>query len=183
MAVIHEHQILNEIEAHLKTFGPKNWQIVRDKFPEISDATFWRKVKVAKGKDSRAAVEKDEALFSPDTTRSAPSSEQLFDHFRFARQAARVHELMSDAEELKRQCIDKNGKIKNFVQFSKSIKIREQLLKTQLDLLKGYHDSQSMQDFYTAISDVICEQDADAIPKILEKLQELNEARGRAFDN
>ena len=40
------HTKLTEaIELHLKTVGPKQWALVRKQFPEVSQATFWRKVK------------------------------------------------------------------------------------------------------------------------------------------
>jgi len=174
-------QMTEAIAAHLQTTGPVKWSLVRDQFPEISPATFWRKVKAIRARPTKAegeggaqksAMEKTE-LLDP----ASGLAKTLGGFYKYQNQALRMQQLFADAAELKRQSTDKNGNITNLAMYSKSITIRENLLYSEIHLLERHFDLGAMHAFYEKIMDTVGAESPEVRDRIVEALKILNHSR------
>ncbi len=61
--------------------------------------------------------------------------------------AERLHELYTDILTLRQQALDKDGKVCDPQLFAKSIRLRNQLLKDELDMVDGTHAADAVDQF------------------------------------
>lgn len=80
--------VLAEIRAHLLVYGPNNWQILRDKYPEIGERKFFRWVKAVREPtpDDSKRPQRGGSKFSPERLEAARAAQD--DGVRRARLAA-----------------------------------------------------------------------------------------------
>jgi hypothetical protein len=175
-------KLTETIELHLKTVGPKQWALVRDQFPEVSQATFWRKVKWVRDQCAEQC-QVDNLQRCSDTSKATDQGHKegadVFGYFKHLWQTNRLDELLDDAKTLKRQSMDKQGRITNPAAFAKSIVIRERILNSELDMLNRFWDLEHTEKFFNTILNTIEGVSPEVRIKVLNALSELNLREGR----
>jgi hypothetical protein len=169
-------KLTQAIELHLSAVGPRKWALIRAQFPEVSAATFWRKVKTVRQQVANPpdAVAEQKAL--PSTSPPLTDLEEirsLIGHYSFLRQATRFRELLADADTLKTQSVNKDGKITNHTAYTKSIVIRERLVNSELDMLDRFWSIQNMEVFYDTMLETLEKVSPEYVRKLLDALKAL----------
>jgi hypothetical protein len=195
-----------DIEAHLAVHGASNWRPLREQYAHLSDASWWRYVKLAKEKvaakplfeearqqlTERAArtTQEEKVAAAAACLPATPSP----DFIAKAGEKGRVQlDLLQRFEELHADALllrefatspAENGsrKIRNPMFFHLSIKVRDDLLNTALKAAQAVYDLQRMQQFYDLIVEEIARENPECAQRIMERLQALNERAGISFN-
>jgi hypothetical protein len=172
-------QLKDAISQHLDTVGPRNWKLVRDQFPEIAPATFWRYVRQVKsggpqfnpdhGGDITGGTE------YPEVRVRSPIVPP--DFYNPLAKIAEWERLLVDADKLRDQACDKSGKIVNWRMFDRSILVRKHLLLQQKEAINELLNLHEMQKFYNALIETISAASPEVIPKVMDALYGFQEKR------
>jgi hypothetical protein len=179
-------QVKEAIIAHLELIGPYNWEEVQKDFLDISRASFWRYVSWAK----RYLKEKLTHPGPPDLLSHVnlandddPSADpdpwakqHLNATFRGLKQAERLHELYADVLALREQSLDDKGRIRDPAQFAKSIRLRQQLLDSEISVLDTVRGTDTSIAFFDKIVDVVAKASPEVAQEIMKALNELSNA-------
>lgn len=183
--------------------GSIDWPPIYEKYPHISRSTMFRWAQLVRSgepslTDLNAAVKKIEtavvtrtvldALPTIPTPRTvAQDPEGTMHAVDYAHQMTR---LWQDAEKLRSFAIkpvstdeDPDGyKIKNPVQFEKSMKLRISLIETSIDTLQDLWGMRDMQVFYEAMLDEIGKESPECQARIGERMLALSRRRGMSLN-
>lgn len=192
--------IKQAISDHLQEHGRENWNLVRERWPDVigsesgpaGERRFWRWVNAVAGGDetpgdvradarrrARGATKKNlPAVPSPQAIMSmGAKAEEKMDMIEI------LHQTMRDVLLIRKGAVMDDGeggeKIKNFVQFDSSIKRRLDTIDKYLDVFREIYDLQRMRAFYDEIVDIIAGEiqalDADVAARIMDRLKTLND--------
>lgn len=153
-----------DIAAHLLTHGAKGWGKLREQYPQVAEATFWRYVKQAKqatfaspgqkfpvtaenpGENPGSNLHGAVCLTQRPAFLETGRASDLFEEFRA---------LMDEAKSLRRYATDEKGEIRHPKAFVESVKLRERILLTGLRELENIFNLDRQQRFYDAITAII----------------------------
>lgn len=192
--------ILAEIATHLKVHGPKDWHLIRDRYPDLigkdagtaGDRKFYRWVDKVRtnpvagtfanaAKEVRGGVGRHLPVAPPPEylVRGGARAVKNIDFLSVLGDVYADIELMRDYAS---KFEDGKRAIKNPVYFDTAIKRRLDLLQTGLNLTREIWDLQAMEDFYAEVISIIADEIAPAEPEIVRRvmlrLQALNDRRG-----
>lgn len=193
--------VILSIEEHLATHGPQRWALVRDRWPDISEASWWRLVARAKRKIADEAIleesrrklaeraaqttaeEKAEAVaanlpatVSPDfVSKSGSRGMAQLDLL------SKFESLFADAMLLREYAVNPEGKIKNPHFFRDSVALRDKLLGTALRACESIWNLRRQISFYDLVVEEIAKASPEVAQQIMERLQKLNEECGMSF--
>jgi hypothetical protein len=171
------------ISKHLAAYGPREWAIVQQQFPNVPDATFWRMVRKVKARAVRSAGAK---LLAPGATSemdkgdAPPLARPLSDHDAAFCMNLRQHYkmLLDDVDLLRDTATDKNGEIVDSQMFAKSVGLRERVLASAIQTLQSLWDLGKMDDLYDEVVHAIQETSPEMQLTLMRRLQNLAESRG-----
>jgi hypothetical protein len=165
-------QFLREaIKRHLKIHGPREWNLIREQFPEISHATFWRHVKAVR-EGLPPVEEKPGPTSEPDHGLGGRLFPPFFDPLKKLTDLERV---LFEVEEMGRQAKNGQGKITNWRMHAKSIEMRRSMLAEQAELAERLADLGKIQRLYDSIMEVIEGVSPDVAKEIMLRLGHLQE--------
>lgn len=198
--------ILTAIHEHLMLEGPKNWDKVQERFPEISRPTLFRYIKEVREQveDAAGVISKEQLIFAQKRIRSkveAPEKVQekikahlpvapspavvaadqknalaAFDFFAFFGQIVKDAELARDST----VTIGPDGeqKIRNPVMMDRSIARRLSIIETYLHSIETVYNAERLRDLYELIIEEVGKADPDIQQAVLARLRALNNKRG-----
>lgn len=165
-------QLKEAISQHLDTVGPRNWKLVRDRFPEIAPATFWRYVRQVKGGGPQFNSDRGDGVTAgidyPEINVPLPGIPP--DFYKPLEKAAAWERLLADAEKLRDQACDKSGKIVNWRMFDRSILLREHLLLQQKDAIAEFLKFHNAQKFYDELIETVSTASPEVVSKVMTAL-------------
>lgn len=197
--------VMQAIEDHLNLHGPTNWGPCREKFPDVSDSTFWRWVKEGKQNIESAAGRQGNAALAlkqkqirtqvermPDSVQReirqhmpspaavvGTSPELLRETFNFM---AFFDEIVADSKLLRESTItkDENGvtKLRNPLMMDKSLGRRMALIETYLHSIETLYNVERLRELYNVIMQEIGMVSPDLQAVIMVRLRELNNRSG-----
>lgn len=194
-------EVMAAIEAHLAAEGPRNWSVVRGRYPQVSEASFWRWVRVAKetvaNKETldearRRFQEEVEAM--PDDQRlavlmhnlpTAPSPDYLAkngDHgMERLNLLAVIQGLLEDANKLRAYSVNENDDIKNPVWFDRSMERRERFVNTAINAMREVWELRRIEQMFDIIVEEIAAESKETAHRITMRLRAANEEFGFSF--
>ena len=183
-----------EIAKHLAEVGSKEWAPTRKKYPAISDRAWWRLVaSVKEGKTPQeilAASVKRAKYHARKNLPAVPSPEyiakggvQATANIDFMDAFA---QLMGDATLLAEFSTKRNEdgsrNVKNPMFFAQSIKLRVELIGTQIRAMREVWDLQRMQNFFDAVVEEVAIESPACSRRIMERLDRLNAEFGMTIN-
>jgi hypothetical protein len=168
-----EEQIQNldeAIEQHLERHGARNWKMVKERFPDISNATFWRHVKVLR-----------QAPVIPDPKPAEQVLSQMGGHglfpkfFEPLKKLAEYERLLAEVEEMGRQAKNNQGKIVNWRMYVKSMEMRRTLLEQQIAAARMLVDLGKLELQWDAVIETVAAASPEVKKDIVERVSALNE--------
>jgi hypothetical protein len=187
-------KLMDDIAAHLASRGPREWETVRARWPEVSRATFFRLVKTFRDRPAdparleearrelahRAAGEAEAGKAAAGSPLPAPPSPDWLakngDHGRGQLDLmGRLQRLFDDADRLRTFSLSPDGKgVRNPLYFVQSASLAEKLINTALRAWREVYDLQRTQDFYNAIIEEIAAESPDCAKRIMGRLARLD---------
>lgn len=197
--------IFNEIREHILIEGPRNWDTLMSKYPDVSRATFWRMVRETRERmegnvpDTPGAMrdlqhrirarvqpadqvtEKIKAHLpvapSPAVVAAAPQDAmRAFNFFAF------FDRLVKDAEMLRNHSVtvgeDGVEKLRNPRVMERSIARRDGLLQTYLQSVQVVYNVERVRELYDLIIDEVAKETPEMQQRVLARLRALNNKRG-----
>jgi hypothetical protein len=153
-----------DIAAHVLENGSHRWNEVKQRYPQVSSATFWRYVGAAKA--AAAAANSGNSSAEPENTdfgqtsnfETTPEFEPRFAYLTSLRGNDVVVELASiaaDVERLRDYGLDSAGNVVRPHAFLASITLRQKILEFGLAAIHDIYDLQHQQRFYTRMIEVV----------------------------
>lgn len=198
--------ITNEIRDHILIEGPRNWDGLMAKYPDVSRATFWRLVKETRERmENQAAGEGPgavreiqkrirERVATPDQIKEkvkahlpvAPSpavvaaapqdAMEAFNFFAF------FNQIVEDSMLARNQNIkvnpDGTTKIVNPMMFDRNLSQRRNLLNSYTQAVDTIYNMERIRDLYDMIIEAIGEASPEIQQVVLAKLRNLNNRVG-----
>jgi hypothetical protein len=164
-------QILREaIQQHLERHGAHDWNVLRERFPDISHATFWRHVKAVR----------QPAAFPDDKPAERPlpqmGGDRLFPpFFEPLKKLAEYERLLPEVEEMARQAKNSQGKIINWRMYAKSMEMRRTLLQDQITAAQMLVHMEKLQRHYDVVIEVLRAVSPEARLEVMKRIQAWNE--------
>jgi len=173
-------QIKEAIIGHLKTVGASDWEEVQKDFLDVPTSSFWRYVKKAKEQlESPVAPDVAADLFSrkePAGERPEPwDKPELNATFRLLNHAQRFYELYADILALRQHALDADGRIRDPQLFAKAIRLRNQLLNDELNVVDGIRETNLRTKFFDAVIETVAKASPEVAQAIMISLNQLNE--------
>lgn len=186
-------EVIAAIKAANERYGMDSAaKVVRERYPDIPRATWYRFLKAANSTPAERAV--DVAKRAAKHLPAAPSPSYILDKPAEARRnidfMSRLEGLYEDAELLRAYAVakgyDVDGnevlKIKIPTFFAQSIKLRSDLLENGVRTIQQVYDLRRMQQFHDMIIEAIAEESPECALKITERLARLNSELGITID-
>lgn len=198
------------ISQHINLHGPNNWDELREKFPNVSRATFFRYVKdIKEDMEARAsdigtaelrAMQKRirSQTQTPESTKrtmkanvpASPSPAALVELGSGASEVfnfmAHFNQLLADTQMMRSASVavteDGKERLKNPMLMDKSIGRRVDLIETWLRSQDMIWNFERMQQLYHAIIDEVGKADPDTQQAILARIRTLNNRTGMTVD-
>lgn len=198
--------IYNDIREHLMIEGPRNWETLQAKYPDVSRATFWRLVKETRERIEDKAVGDSpgeirevqkrirERVATPDQLQerikahlpTAPSPavvaaapRQAMEAFNFF---AFFDRIVADAEMARGANIKTNPdgteRIVNPAMFDRNISRRLNILQTYLQSVETVYNVERIRELYELIIEEVGKADPEIQQAVLARLRALNNKRG-----
>lgn len=179
------------ILEHVRRGDSGNWKVVRDRFPEVPAATFWRYVRRARkstvNEASIAEARKRLADHVETTSRAqialhACEVDSDADHVPLPSVAAGFQQLnllghldtlFRDIELLKSYALNEEGRIKQPHFFSQAISMHDRAIGTTLKCAESAWDLQKMWDFYDAVVSEVAVASPEIAKNIMSRLSQL----------
>lgn len=201
-----KRSIMNDIREHLMIEGPRNWEDLQAKWPDVSRATFWRLVKESRERmENQAAVEGPGALRetqkrirervaapdqlqerikahlptapSPAVVAAAPQDAmKAFNFFAFFDQIVADAELARGAN--LRTNPDGTVKVINPAMFDRNISRRLTILQTYLQSVETVYNMERIRELYDLVIEAVGEVAPEVQQAVLARLRALNNKRG-----
>jgi hypothetical protein len=173
-------QIQAAIIDHLKTVGARDWAEVQKDFLDVPTSSFWRYVKNAKEQlASPVAPNVATDLFSREegmAERSEPGNKpELNSTFRLLRHAQRFYDLHADILALRLHALDTEGRIRDPKLFAKTVQLRNQLLKDELNVVDGVRATDANTKFFDAVMEEVAKTSPEVAKAIILSLQKFSE--------
>lgn len=115
VAIVAQQELVEAIKAHLASASDASWSVVREQFPSISDASFWRYVRKVRSGEAGSQVAKarqclaDQVVMAVSPTRGAPQAKSdgvtPSEHWRNAGVLAQIAQGFNDLELLRRYAL------------------------------------------------------------------------------
>jgi hypothetical protein len=158
-----------DIAAHLLTAGGANWSTVRDRYPTISAASFWRILREVKAAQGAASSHDGEQTLMPPSAENSPPEIDLagtvMPWLRCGltpdRMFAEYERLLADAERLRAYSTDADGNIIRPAAFLQSVKLRERLLNEIQAACRELPPLKAWKQMFQRLSDDLEEFDRD----------------------
>lgn len=187
------------IAKHLAKHGPEKWHLVRGKFPDVADSTWWRWVReVREAPPSREALgiarkkmaatvrgepDKAAALSAglpamPSPAAFARNGGQAVAALDFFKASAGLFE---DAEKLRAYSLNADGGIKIPMFFEKSIKSRLDILDKAAGLLERIYSIQEQQRLFDTIIAFVAEEEPSVQKRLIDKLHAAKSQIGATY--
>jgi hypothetical protein len=172
---VEKNSALEDICQHLVANGSKKWKCVRTRYPNISEASFWRFVREAKAQigernlvDAIGKGISENAI--PDTSQVIEGRSNLggLDYL------AALRSLYRDADRLCAHALNADGSVRNPVVLDRTIGTRLKLLVQTVRLERQIQDLGRTQKFFNAIVDEIAAEAPTVAHRIIERLRRLN---------
>lgn len=199
------------IHEHLRLHGPRDWETVMQRFPDVSASTFHRLVKEVRDKitseaaeDSPVAVKlvqkqirarrpmdlekvaSETAMQIPCTPSPAIIASKRDRGLAYLRVLGVMDGVLADGEKIRAWSVavdpDGNERIKNPAFFLKSASLRMATAKGYLDALAQAYDMEKMQEFYAIVMDEIGKASPEVQIAILSRLREANAAHAMTIE-
>jgi hypothetical protein len=186
-------KILDDIANHLSRTGPRDWEAIRARWPDLSRATFFRLVKAVRGRpaapdrlkearrelEERAAAATSEGDGKGSPLPMPPSADWLAKSGDVGRGQldlmGQLRRLFDDAERLRTFSLSPDGKaVRNPLYFLQAASLSDKLVNTALRAWREIYDIQRMQNFYNAIIEEIAAESPDCAGRIMERLARIN---------
>lgn len=196
---------LAAIAEHLETVGPHDWSLVRDRFPDVAEATFWRWVRQVKASAPKpeaieraqqklaelgdaATSEEVVAVFQDALPKCGPdpieylarNGEGAVRGINFIRE---LHRQLQSCEQLRKHATGPDGKIRNVQVFGQAVKLKDGTLRTAFKVLEGAYNMGRMERLRTAMLEAIREADPETARKVVRKLQEVDTRTGMVMEH
>jgi hypothetical protein len=176
-------QVKDAIIEHLRTIGARDWEDVKKDFPDISAASFWRYVKQAKEHLNKKSAPASPDLFNSEKA-SAASLEpwekpELNSTFRMLKHAERFYELHTDVLALRQQALIGEGPIRDTRLFARTIRLRQQLLCDEMNVVDRVHNTDVKTKFLDEIVEEVSKASPEVAKTIMVSLHNLNEKNQR----
>jgi hypothetical protein len=194
--------VISDIETHLAQRGPQEWALVRARWPDVPEATWWRWVALAKRKIADAAIlegsrrklaeraaattaeEKAEIVganlpVAPSPDFLAKNGDQGVASLDLL---AKFQELYDDSMLLRGYAVNAEGNVKNPMIFRDSVALRDRLLQTALRAAEAVWNLRRQIEFYDLVVDEVAKASPEVAQAIMERLSVLNERTGMAFN-
>jgi hypothetical protein len=173
-------QIQEAIIDHMKVVGACDWEEVQKEFLDVPTSSFWRYVKKAKAQLERPVAPNVAAdLFSreePKGDQSEPwDKPELNGAFRLLKHAQRFYELHADILALRQHALDTDGRIRDAQLFAKTIRLRNQLLKDELNVVDGLNLTDVNTRFLDSVIEAVAKASPEVAKAIMNSLYQLNE--------
>jgi hypothetical protein len=153
---------------------------VQKDFLDVPTSSFWRYVKKAKEQLERPVAPNVAAdLFSlQQRTGERPepwNKPELNSAFRLLKHAQRFYELNADILALRQHALDMDGRIRDPQLFAKTIRLRNQLLKDELNVVDGVRETDLNTKFFDAVIEAVAKASPEVAKAIMISLYERNE--------
>lgn len=184
------------IVAHVTEHGMAKWALVRAKFPDVSESSFWRAVEKFKkspsgamGREAKKAtqrvireVHRAKDLMpmpvAPGTViqHGVENVSQAIDYLVHLNEALRAADLLRDAA----LTMDEDGKakVKSTKTLMQSARIRLDAIKAAASVMEFLADVNRLESFFKAVTEAVGKVSPDAQQEILDRMAELNSAYG-----
>ena len=173
-------QIKDMIRQHLEAIGPKNWNSVRARCPEISDATFWRYAKsireeLGMGLGPAGAPVPPVPSANAERVLQAAAGPGFFDFYNVAQKVRQYEGLLAQAETMAAHARDHRGRIVNWRMYAKAIALQDKLLWEQLQFMEVLQRTEAAEQFYKTVVRVVAATAPEVARKIMKDLYALKE--------
>jgi hypothetical protein len=173
-------QVQEAIVDHLKNVGAHDWEEVQKDFLDVPTSSFWRYVKKAKAQLERpVAPNVVTDLFSQGESageqREPWDKPELNGAFRLLKHAQRFYELHADILALRHHALDTDGRIRDPQLFAKTIRLRNQLLKDELNVVDGLNVTDVNTRFLDSVIETVAKASPEVAQAIMISLNQLNE--------
>lgn len=198
--------IMDSIHEHLMLEGPRNWDKLQAKHPEVSRPTLFRYIREVRERieDAAGDMGPEQLRLAQKRIRSHVKSPEkiqekikahlpvtpspavvaadtrnalaAFDFFKFFGQIVHDAELTRNATVTVDE--DGNEKLKNPVMMDRSIARRISIIETYLHAIDAVYNAERLRELYELIIDEVGKADVDLQQAVLARLRALNNRRG-----
>ncbi len=184
---------------HLKHVGPREWNVVRDAFADVPQATFWRLVRVTRAEVLIDKVQAVPAGDNQDAQQDAVIGEEFSSDYaglaNGLREPSRHRDLCSpgaiDPQALLSACIANanavmdhargaDGKVRSPKLLIQASNVMANVLRTAAAVSAVLWDERRVRDFYRAVMDEIAAESPAVAARIAARLEDLNARSGLA---
>jgi hypothetical protein len=175
-------QVKEAIMSHLKNVGAHDWEEVQKDFLDVPPSSFWRYVRKAKEQLQKPIVpEIASDLFSATEqtkeTQDPENKSGLNCALRLLKHAQRFFELYADVLALRQHALDEDGRIRDAPLFAKSIRLRNQLLVDELNVVDGINLTDLNTEFFDALQEALDKASPEVAQAVFDSLNKLKEER------
>ncbi len=195
-------EVLAAIEAHLAAEGPQNWGVVRGRYPQIPEPTWWRWVRsVKEAISTKAALDEvrkryqeeldatsqDDSLAAiKENLPAAPSPDFLAKNGKKGIERlnllAVIEGLLEDANKMRAYSVKENDDIKNPVWFDRSMERRERFVNTAINAMREVWELRRIEQMFDILVEEVAAESKEAAFRIMKRFQAANEQYGFAFN-
>lgn len=174
------------VAEHLTRNGSKNWQPLRDQFPDVSDSTFWRVVRSFRRDMGNLTPQAKQVLrkvqevkdhlpivVPPGTAVGDP--ERVRANLDYARQ---LEEAATAAKLLHEWSMKPDGTVRVPAFLRDAARLRLEIVRTAVDVYAFLADVRRVDAFVAAVIEEVGKESPDTQKAIVERLAELNRQWG-----
>ncbi len=176
MAIAEQQELVAAIAAHLEKGEEGNWSAVREQFPAVSDASFWRYVRKVRTGDVGMPLKKARQRLEAHIISTAASANAIEKRqtpggpWRNLDVLAHVARGFDDVELLRRYATTANGEIKNPVIFSQCIGLRDRLVATAVKCGEAVIAMDRLAETMDLLVDEVAAEAPDCARRIMTRL-------------
>jgi len=184
---------------HLEHVGSREWNAVRDAFPDVPHATFWRLIRTARAEMLLSKVQAVPAGDDQDAEQDAIIDGEFATDYRnlakSLREPPRLRDLCGrdaiDPQAVLAACIANanavvdharaaDGKVRQPKLLLAASKVMADVLRTAAAVSAVLWDERRVRDFYRAVMDEIAAESPEVAARIAARLEDLNARSGLA---
>jgi len=185
-------EVQRAIATHVEAHGPARWELVRQRYPDVPIATFWRWVRDIKKKPSKERMQaaRDLLAVAPRSRVAIAASQMpsvsIDDVTKGAGVVAQqidvrleLDELMADAKLLRSFSMSSDGtKVELPKIFADAAKLRIQLLEMVLAATPILSSAEVVANFFDSVVHTVAKCEPEAARQIIVKLNRFKETGG-----
>jgi hypothetical protein len=175
------------IREHLQKEAGGNWKAVRERFPDIPEATFWRMirrerqaatgdVKIAEARrrlaDHASASIQSQAEADAALAEAGASAPSDVVGLRGLDVLGRLEQTFADIDMLRAYALTTDGKVGKPLFFAQSIALKDRSLNTAVKVAEAVMDMQRTWDFFDLIVSEVAAESPEAARRIISRLKE-----------